>query len=323
MLYGTIFCTMDQTTNLSNNLTREDEVLIIEKFINKCIWINNLLITNKLPIEITGHLHHKGRYLYGFELQLDKHDFIQIKLCLDRFKSRSKLDNVIKNCNIRSESEESIIIDFKNDAAACANTLYNLAKLEKVSYDLANARFIICSDIFYTIRYDANLNYIDKKLNDNNIINHIRDAYAKQDSQTVITQQQSYTSICNNIDWNKIIFIPILLIGVIYPMLWRNVGGLEDFMKEVASEYNAPLSEVENEILSAIRSEDSWFPLPNTIWYVTKDNGEDVTVGRSDVFGTDVYKDKLDKFFYLEFWRGRKSLEEMQMDAIREQMGRK
>lgn len=323
MLYGTIFCTMDQTTNLSNNLTSEDEVLIIEKFINKCIWINNLLITNKLPIEITGHLHHKGRYLYGFELQLDKHDFIQINLCLDRFKSRSKLDNVIKNCNIRSESEESIIIDFKNDAAACANTLYNLAKLEKVSYDLANARFIICSDIFYTIRYDANLNYIDKKLNDNNIINHIRDAYAKQDSQTVITQQQSYTSICNNIDWNKIIFIPILLIGVIYPMLWRNVGGLEDFMKEVASEYNAPLSEVENEILSAIRSEDSWFPLPNTIWYVTKDNGEDVTVGRSDVFGTDVYKDKLDKFFYLEFWRGRKSLEEMQMDAIREQMGRK
>ena len=321
---------MSEVETFSNGQITDNDVLLFENFIKKYQWLYAQLEENQLPKDITAEIFQNGVIIDGLQLQLDKFGLLRLSVFnFNKFKSSRVLYNIIQNCDIYSETEQMIIIDFKDDIKSCAHILCTLTKLRKADFNISNATFIISTSIkiedfyYYKIRFDVNMNYTDPKLSDDNIIEHIRIAYNQPVERPVIKQNNTSVFTNNNIDWNKIIFIPILLLGIIYPMLWKNVGGLEDFMKEVATEYNAPLSEVKNEILSAIRSEDSWFPLPNTIWYVTKDNGEDVTVGRSDVFGTDVYKDKLDNFFHLEFWRGRKSLEEMQMDAIREQMGRK
>ncbi len=334
---------MDERATQLGSQAGEDEVLLVEKFIKKYQWIEAQLKENRLHIQTTASLFHNGIKLDGLQVQINMSGGIQLNITsLDKFNPTSELYNAIQNCDICSQTRENILVNFNDDTQACAKIIFSLAKLRKSTFDSINTKYIIETDIdtyiaqYYKIRFDSNVNYIDKELNDNNIIAQLQRIQKQYPKKSYSNAQQSYSKSNNNInwhkiiskpkiniDWRKIIFVPILLLSVIYPMLCRNVGGLEDFMKEVASEYNAPLSEVENELLSAIRSEYNWFPLPNTIWYVTKDNGEDVTVGRSDVFGTDVYKDKLDDFFYLEFWRGRKSLEEMQMDAIRERMGRK
>ncbi len=126
----------------------------------------------------------------------------------------------------------------------------------------------------------------------------------------------------NNFNWLSLIYFVLGVYAIIVSISFMTMDNMEDFMKKVASEYDAPLSEVENELLGAVNSEYKWLPLPHTVWYVTKENGQDVEVGKSSTFGgTEIYKDNLDQFFYLDFWTGRKSVEEMQMDAMREKMG--
>ncbi len=129
-----------------------------------------------------------------------------------------------------------------------------------------------------------------------------------------------------NFNFDFILRILYFAIGIYFSISAISVStmdDMEDFMKKVASEYNAPLSEVHNELGFAVNSEYKWFPLPHTVWYVTKENGQDVEVGESSTFGgTEIYKDKLDQFFYLEFWSGRESLEEQKRNAMREAMRR-
>lgn len=123
-----------------------------------------------------------------------------------------------------------------------------------------------------------------------------------------------------NFGWIRIVIGIYIVIATI--SYWA-MDDMDDFMKKVASEYDAPLSEVQYELFGTINYEFKWFPLPHTIWYVTKENGQDVEVGKSSTFGgTEIYKDKLDRFYYLEFWSGSKSLDEMKMDVIKEKMGR-
>ncbi len=127
----------------------------------------------------------------------------------------------------------------------------------------------------------------------------------------------------NDFNWMRIVYLVLGVYGIICSISFSTMDDMEDFMKKVASEYDAPLSEVEYELIGAVNSEFKWFPLPHTIWYVTKENGQDVEVGESGTFGgTDIYKDKLDQFFYLDFWTGRQSVSEIQMDVYREMMGR-
>lgn len=133
---------------------------------------------------------------------------------------------------------------------------------------------------------------------------------------------QSSTSSGFNFNWMGLVYFALGVYLVICSISYARMDDMEDFVKKVASEYDAPLSEVKREIGGAINSEFKWFPLPHTVWYVTKENGQDVVVGESKTFGgTEIYKDKIDQFFYLEFWSGKKSLNEQMMDVIREKRG--
>lgn len=134
---------------------------------------------------------------------------------------------------------------------------------------------------------------------------------------------QSSTSSGFNFDWMRLVYFALGVYLVICAISYARMDDMEDFVKKVAEEYNAPLSEVEREFGVALQSDFTYFPIPHTTWYVTKENGQDVVVGESKTFGgCEIYKDKIDQFFYLDFWSGKKSLDEQKMDAMREKMER-
>lgn len=137
-------------------------------------------------------------------------------------------------------------------------------------------------------------------------------------SNSVVKKSHSSGS---NFDWMRLVYFAIGVYTVICTISFWRMDDMEDFVKKVAEEYDAPLSEVNREFGVALQSDITYFPFPHTTWYVTKENGQDVVVGESKMFGgSEIYKDKIDQYFYLDFWTGRKSLDEQKMDAMRERM---
>ena len=59
----------------------------------------------------------------------------------------------------------------------------------------------------------------------------------------------------NDFNWMRIVYLVLGVYGIICSISFLTMDDMEDFMKKVASEYDAPLSEVEYELIGAVNSE--------------------------------------------------------------------
>ena len=205
------------------------------KFIKKYQWIEAQLKENRLHIQTTASLFHNGIKLDGLQVQINMSGGIQLNITsLDKFNSTSELYNAIQNCDICSQTRENILVNFNDDTQACAKIIFSLAKLRKSTFDSINTKYIIETDIdtyiaqYYKIRFDSNVNYIDKELNDNNLITrlqYLRKRYPKRSFPSANQNQSKpkinidwrkiISKLKINIDWRKIIFVPIFLLATI------------------------------------------------------------------------------------------------------------
>ena len=89
-----------------------------------------------------------------------------------------------------------------------------------------------------------------------------------------------------------------VLLAVIFVL---RIPDTDDLVKQVAKEYNIPVSDVKSIFAGKVQSDTKYFLIPHTVWYITTEDGEDVEIA-SDYFGGDIdfYKDVLNKYFSLD-----------------------
>lgn len=89
------------------------------------------------------------------------------------------------------------------------------------------------------------------------------------------------------------ILIIVWSIGCFFGADW------DAFEKKVAQEYDLPLSVTKEMLGHNIHNEYKFFPYPHDVWYVTLENGSDVTVGTAYFGIVSLKESNIDTYFPL------------------------
>lgn len=77
----------------------------------------------------------------------------------------------------------------------------------------------------------------------------------------------------------KLIYAAVLLFMLAYIPGILFSADLDAFEKKAAQEYGLPLSTTHQTLSRLVRHELKYLPYPHDVWYITLENGLDVTVG--------------------------------------------